>query len=69
MLNVDGKPEQKNGYVTDILTDYAVDFINREHAKPFVLYVGHKAVHGPFTPAERHEDAVRRRAAPAARRT
>jgi N-acetylglucosamine-6-sulfatase len=54
VLNVDGKPEQKDGYITDIISDYAVDFINREHAKPFVLYVGHKAVHGPFTPAERH---------------
>ena len=54
VLNVDGKPEQKDGYVTDIISDYAVDFINREHAKPFVLYVAHKAVHGPFTPAERH---------------
>ena len=53
-LNVDGKIEKKEGYVTDIISDYAVEFINREHAKPFVLYVGHKAVHGPFTPAERH---------------
>ncbi|MDQ3441609.1 MAG: sulfatase [Planctomycetota bacterium] len=53
-LNVDGETEQKQGYVTDIVSDYAVDFINRAHAKPFVLYVGHKAVHGPFTPAERH---------------
>ena len=57
VLNVDGKHEQKQGYVTDIISDYAVDFINREHAKPFVLYVGHKAVHGPFRPAERHKDA------------
>jgi arylsulfatase A-like enzyme len=54
LLNVDGKQEQKQGYVTDIISDYAVDFLKREHAKPFVLYVGHKAVHGPFTPAERH---------------
>ena len=54
VLNVDGKPERKDGYITDIISDYAVDFINREHAKPFVLYVAHKAVHGPFTPAERH---------------
>jgi N-acetylglucosamine-6-sulfatase len=37
-----------------LVTDYALDFINREHAKPFVLYLGHKAVHGPFKPADRH---------------
>src|SRR5687768_10447564 len=53
-LNIDGKAEEKTGYVTDILTDYAVDYLNQEHDKPFVLYVGHKAVHGPFTPAPRH---------------
>src|SRR5688572_27246575 len=56
VLNVDGKQEPKSGYVTDIISDYAVEFINREHAKPFVLYVAHKAVHGPFTPAPRHKD-------------
>jgi N-acetylglucosamine-6-sulfatase len=56
VLNVDGKQETKQGYITDILSDYAVDFLNREHTKPFVLYVAHKAVHGPFRPAERHKD-------------
>ena len=64
VLNVDGKDEKKDGYITDILTDYAVDFINREHAKPFVLYVGHKAVHGPFRPAERHKDLYQTEALP-----
>jgi N-acetylglucosamine-6-sulfatase len=49
-----GREEAKQGYVTDIISDYAVEFLNREHAKPFVLYVAHKAVHGPFTPAPRH---------------
>ena len=57
VLNVDGKEEKKEGYVTDIISDYAVDFINAEHAKPFVLYVAHKAVHGPFRAADRHADA------------
>jgi N-acetylglucosamine-6-sulfatase len=64
VLNIDGKQEKKDGYVTDILTDYAVEFINREHAKPFVLYVGHKAVHGPFRPAERHKDLYQTEALP-----
>ncbi|MGB7159602.1 MAG: sulfatase, partial [Tepidisphaeraceae bacterium] len=57
VLNVDGKEEAKSGYVTDIISDYAVDFVKRDHAKPFCLYVGHKAVHGPFKPADRHADA------------
>jgi N-acetylglucosamine-6-sulfatase len=55
-LNVDGQVEKKTGYITDLLSDYAVEFISRPHAKPFVLYLAHKAVHGPFTPAERHKD-------------
>lgn len=55
-LNVNGRVVESKGYITDVLTDHAVEFINREHDKPFVLYVGHKAVHGPFKPAERHKD-------------
>jgi arylsulfatase A-like enzyme len=56
-FNVDGKPTPREGYVTDVITDYAVDFIKKDHGgKPFAMYVGHKAVHGPFTPAERHKD-------------
>ncbi len=55
-LNVDGKHAQANGYVTDVLTDYAVEFLKKPRSKPFVMYVAHKAVHGPFTPAERHKE-------------
>jgi arylsulfatase A-like enzyme len=33
------------GYTTDLLTDRAVAFIEREHAKPFLVYLAHKAVH------------------------
>jgi N-acetylglucosamine-6-sulfatase len=68
-LNVDGKIEKTNGYITDILNGYAVDFINSDHKKPFLLYLAHKAVHGPFTAAERHKslyaDAVFKPAASA----
>src|SRR5438105_4331484 len=56
LLNIDGKEEKVAGYVTDIFTKNAVDFIRAEHSKPFVLYVAHKAVHGPFIPAARHKD-------------
>ena len=54
-MNIDGEQIQAKGYMTDILTEHAVEFIRREHTKPFCLYVGHKAIHGPFTPAERHK--------------
>jgi len=55
-INVDGKLEPHTGFVTGILTRYAVEFLRQPHAKPFSLYLAHKAVHGPFTPPERHKD-------------
>lgn len=55
MINFDGKDERVPGYITDILNSNAVQFVKKGRAKPFVLYLAHKAVHGPFTPAERHE--------------
>jgi N-acetylglucosamine-6-sulfatase len=55
-LNVDGKDIKPTGYMTDLLSDYAVGFIEKQRSKPFCLTVAHKAVHGPFTPADRHKD-------------
>lgn len=55
-INVDGKSSKVDGYMTDILNGYAIDFVKQKHQKPFALYFAHKAVHGPFTPAERHKD-------------
>ncbi len=55
-INVDGTSAKVTGYMTDILNRHAVEFVQKEHAKPFVLYLAHKAVHGPFMPAERHKD-------------
>jgi len=56
-LNVDGEYVESDGYVTDVLTDYAVDFITDPHSRPFMLYLSHKAVHAPFTAAPRHQDS------------
>ena len=55
-LNVDGERLQAKGYVTDVLTDYVERFIQRAGDKPFLAYLAHKAIHGPFTPAERHKE-------------
>ncbi len=54
VINVDGRASEVTGYMTDILNEHAVTFVKQEHRKPFLLYLAHKAVHGPFTPAERH---------------
>lgn len=70
-LNIDGKEQPATGYMTDILSERAVEFIKQPHTKPFLLYLAHKAVHpelqqnadgsvidptgGVFIPAERHK--------------
>jgi len=56
-LNVDGKSVPQKGYITDELTDYAMDWLEKERdpAKPFFLYLSHKAVHTEPQPAPRHE--------------
>ena len=57
LLNFDGERKKIEGYTTDLLTDYAIDFIeNRDKKKPFFVYLSHKAVHAEFYPAERHDD-------------
>ena len=55
-LNVDGERVKQKGYITDELTDYAVDWMDeqKDSDKPFFLYLSHKAVHGDFVPAKRH---------------
>ena len=55
-LNVDGRFQKTKGYLTDLLTDHAVEFIRRPRTKPFLVYLSHKAVHAPFVPAERHRE-------------
>jgi arylsulfatase A-like enzyme len=40
-----GKLQRVPGYVTDLFTDRAIGFATRARTKPFMLYIGHKAVH------------------------
>ena len=55
-LNVDGKHVPQKGYITDELTDYALDWLSqRAKDQPWFLYLSHKAVHSPFIPADRHK--------------
>ncbi len=54
VINIDGKRLKKEGYITDILTDAAVEWISQDREKPFFLYLSHKAVHAMFEPAKRH---------------
>ncbi len=54
-LNVNGKKVAQTKYITDELTDYALDFLSKiKKDKPFALYLSHKGVHSNFVPASRH---------------
>ncbi len=55
-FNIDGERAPRQGYTTDLITDYALDFLAARQGaeEPFLLYVSHKAVHASFRAAERH---------------
>lgn len=75
VLYENGQLDTIQGYVTDILTEKAVNFIQKNHERPFFLYLGHKAIHPDlrqldngaidltskpqFTPAPRHKGRYR----------
>lgn len=44
-LNVDGERIEAAGYVTDVLTDYALRFMQRSQGRPFMVFLAHKALH------------------------
>jgi N-acetylglucosamine-6-sulfatase len=74
-LNHDGRYVEHTGYITDIMNELAVDFLERKRTKPFSLFFAHKAVHpdaqqaadgtfgistdGGYIAAERHRDLYR----------
>jgi arylsulfatase A-like enzyme len=54
------KAEMTPGYSTDNYTQWAVDYLRgegRDPEKPWYLWLCYGAVHGPFTPADRHLEA------------
>jgi len=56
ILNINGTRKRFHGYTTDILTDLAIQWLDkgRDKSRPFFLYLSHKSVHYPFTPAPRN---------------
>lgn len=62
-----GVDRHEPGYATDNYTDWAVDYIkgeNRDENKPWYLWLCYGAVHGPTTPADRHEGQLAGNVAP-----
>ncbi len=55
LYTADGEKVYKGRYVTDVLTDLAIDFVKRRPAgKPFFLMWHHKAPHRNWIPDEAH---------------
>ena len=58
MFIVDGKDTPTKGWVDDISTAYAIEFMKNQKGsgKPWLLVVGFKSPHGPPEPPERAKD-------------
>jgi len=48
ILYENNKPVEKSGYLTDLITDYAVNFIKKEHIKSFFISLQYTAPHWPW---------------------
>src|SRR3546814_2503528 len=44
----------EDGYLTEIITDHAIDFIEQAQKHPFFLYLAHGAPHYPLQRSEEH---------------
>jgi len=49
----DGERILTEGFVDDVTTNFAIDFLRREREQPFLLAVGFKSAHRPHEPAAR----------------
>ena len=52
-VEVDGVKTATQGWVDDVSTEYALEFIRQNKDRPFSIVLGYKTCHGPFTPPER----------------
>jgi arylsulfatase A-like enzyme len=55
-FEINGEPKPTTGWVDDVSTDFAIEFIQQNRDKPFSIVVGFKSCHGPFDPPERAKD-------------
>jgi len=46
----------QRGYTTDLITENAIDFIQRNKENPFFLYIAHEAPHSPYQNRESRAD-------------
>ena len=53
-LEHNGKPVREQGYVADLFTDHALDFIERNKARPFLCYVPFNTPHSPWAVPDKY---------------
>lgn len=56
ILQHNGKPAKKDGYVSDIITDGAIDFITKNKGDPFFCYLAFNAPHTPLEVPKKYHD-------------
>jgi len=52
------EPQKLDGYATDLFTDEAIGFIDRQADKPWFLYLAYNAVHTPLEMLEKHQARI-----------
>ena len=53
-LERNGRMERAHGYIVDVLTDAALDFVTRHQERPFLLYVPFTTPHSPWAVPEKY---------------
>lgn len=55
-FNINGRREVKPGYYTHEVTEFALEFLKMPRAKPFLLFLGHKAPHSFYIPEPKYSN-------------
>jgi len=56
LLEHNGKPLQEKGYITEILTDHAIGYMEQKRQDPFFLYLAYNVPHMPYMVPPRYWD-------------
>ncbi len=59
-LEKNGAPHPTKGYITDVLADHAIDFMDRHKNEPFFCYVPFNAPHAPFQVPDKYFDKYKK---------
>lgn len=55
-IEINGKPEPSKGWVDDVSTANAIEYIRQHKDETFLVTLAFKSGHGPFQPPVRHKD-------------